>query len=66
MKYYLFVGYQTIETFRDHGKIQIYFNNALLEEFSANEESGITDIFHNTSINVDTKIFETMYHSRAP
>ncbi len=65
MKYYLFIGYQTIEKFRDHGKIQIFFDNTLLEEFSANELN-IKNIFHNTNIDRHTRVYETMYHSKQP
>jgi hypothetical protein len=66
MKYYLIIGYQTLEKFRDYGRIQLYFNDLLLEDFTADEENNITNIFHNTNINHDTRVFETMYHSKQP
>ena len=66
MKYYLIIGYQTLEKFRDYGRIQLYFNDLLLEDFTADEENGITNIFHNTVINADTEMLDTIKHSKRP
>ena len=44
-KYFLFIGYQTFEKYQHFGKIQVYLNDTLLEEFDAsNEES--TSVSH--------------------
>ena len=66
MKYYLLVGYQTIEKFREFAKIQIYLNNRLLEEFICNETKTINNIFHNTAIEPKTDMLDTLYHSKQP
>ena len=52
MKYYLVIGYQTIEKWREYGRIQILLNGILLDDFVADNENQI-DISHKHNINLD-------------
>ena len=52
MKYYLVIGYQTIEKWREYGRIQILLNGILLDDFVADNENQI-DISHKHNNNLD-------------
>ena len=52
MKYYLVIGYQSIEKWREYGRIQILLNNNLLDDFPADNENQI-DISHKHNINLE-------------
>ena len=65
MKYYLFIGYHTIEKFLQYAKIQVHLGDRLLEEFPA-DSTDVTNIFHNTTIDKDTTLLDTLYHARQP
>ena len=56
MKYYLVFGYQTIEKWRDFGRIQLFLNEQLVEDFPAENEKSYNKIFHNVVVNNETSI----------
>jgi hypothetical protein len=56
MKYYLVIGYQTIEKYEQYGSIQLFLNDIYLNEFQANSELFLDDILHNININKNTTL----------
>ena len=64
MKYYLILGYETIEKFREFGRIQIFLNGTMLEDFPADNEESISNIFHNTTIENNTTLDKTIHNSK--
>ena len=64
MKYYLILGYETIEKFREFGRIQIFLNGTMLENFTADNEESISSVFHNTIIKKETTLDDTIYNSK--
>ena len=66
MKYYLVIGYQVIEKWREYGHIQLYLNDNLLESFTADNEQGTEKICHNTTILDDTSLEKFLLDSKQP
>ena len=66
MKYYLVIGYQVIEKWREYGHIQLYLNDNLLESFTADNEQGTEKICHNTTIVPDTSLENFLLDSQQP
>jgi hypothetical protein len=56
MKYYLVFGYQTIEKWRNFGRIQLFLNEKLVEDFPAENEKSYNKIFHNVVVSNETSI----------
>ena len=64
MKYYFILGYESIEKFKQYGRIQIFLNGTMLENFSADNEESISSVFHNTIIKKETTLKDTIYNSK--
>ena len=56
MKYYLVFGYQTIEKWREYGRIQLFLNGQLIEDFPAENEKSTNKFFHNTKVDQSTNV----------
>ena len=44
MKYYLVIGYQTIEKWRNPGRIQLFLNDQLLDDFVVDSDKSVENI----------------------
>lgn len=64
MKYYLVFGYQTIEKWRDFGRIQLFLNEKLVEDFPADNEKSNAKIFHNAKVHQSTNIEQYIENSK--
>lgn len=63
MKYYLVIGYQTIEKWREYGRIQLFLNEKLIEDFPAENEKSYNKFFHNVDVSNETSINQYILNS---
>ena len=64
MKYYLIIGYQSLEKFRQYTRMQVFLNDIMLEDFDLNSEDSISNIFQNSSITDKTTLADAIHNSK--
>lgn len=64
MKYYLVIGYQTIEKWRNPGRIQLFLNDQLLDDFVVDSDKSVENICHNTFIDRKKTLKDFIFDSQ--